>query len=80
MLQPCHHDYGGKAQLRGFILIDAKDLGAAIRVATKISPVCLGSVEVWPIWAHKQLWPRRADSVSERMNVHKGETWQRKFS
>jgi hypothetical protein len=50
VLQPCHHDHGGKEQLCGFILIDAKDLDAAIRMTTKISPARLGSVEVWPIW------------------------------
>ena len=39
-----------KEQLGGFILIDARDLDDAIRVASKIPPARLGSVEVRPIW------------------------------
>lgn len=35
-----------KEQLLGFILIDAKDLGDAVRVASQIPCACLGSVEV----------------------------------
>jgi hypothetical protein len=38
-----------KEQLGGFILIDARDLDDAIRVAAKIPPGRLGSVEVRPI-------------------------------
>jgi hypothetical protein len=43
-----------KEQLGGFILIDARDLDDAIRVASKIPPARLGSVEVRPIWELKQ--------------------------
>jgi hypothetical protein len=43
-----------KEQLGGFILIHARDLDDAIRVAAKIPPARLGSVEVWPIWELKQ--------------------------
>jgi hypothetical protein len=43
-----------KEQLGGFILIDARDLDDAIRVASKIPPARLGSVEVRPIWDLKQ--------------------------
>jgi len=38
-----------KEQLGGFVLIEAKDLNDAIRVASKIPPARLGSVEVRPV-------------------------------
>jgi hypothetical protein len=38
-----------KEQLGGFILIEAKDLDDAIRVASKIPPARLGGVEVRPV-------------------------------
>jgi hypothetical protein len=38
-----------KEQLGGFILIDAKDLDDALRVAARIPPGRLGSIEVRPI-------------------------------
>jgi hypothetical protein len=38
-----------KEQLGGFILIDARDLNDAIRVASKIPPARLGCIEVRPI-------------------------------
>lgn len=38
-----------KKQLGGFYVIDARDLNEAIRVASKIPPARLGSVEVRPI-------------------------------
>jgi hypothetical protein len=38
-----------KEQLGGFILIDARDLNEAIRVASKIPPARLGCVEVRPV-------------------------------
>src|SRR5215510_5068690 len=38
-----------KEQLGGFILIEAEDLNDAIRVASKIPPGRLGSIEVRPI-------------------------------
>ncbi len=44
-----------KEQLGGFILIEARDLNEAIRVASGMPPGCLGSIEVRPI---KDLGPR----------------------
>jgi hypothetical protein len=41
--------------LRGFILIDAKDLNEAIQGASKIPPARLGCIEVRPI---KELNPQ----------------------
>jgi hypothetical protein len=38
-----------KEHLGGFIVIDASDLGEAVRLASKIPPARLGSVEVRPI-------------------------------
>lgn len=38
-----------KEQLGGYYLIDVKDLNDAIRVASKIPPARLGSIEVRPI-------------------------------
>jgi hypothetical protein len=38
-----------KEQLGGFYLIDARDLPEAIRVASRIPPARLGSIEVRPI-------------------------------
>jgi hypothetical protein len=38
-----------KEQLGGFIVIEARDLNDAIRVASKIPPARLGSIEVRPI-------------------------------
>lgn len=38
-----------KEQLGGFILIDARDLNEAIRVASRIPPARLGCIEVRPI-------------------------------
>ncbi len=38
-----------KEQLGGFMLIEAKDLNDAIRVASKIPPARLGCIEVRPI-------------------------------
>ncbi|HEY6085351.1 MAG TPA: YciI family protein [Nitrospira sp.] len=38
-----------KEQLGGFYMIHARDLNDAIRVATKIPPARLGSIEVRPI-------------------------------
>ncbi|MFZ0725745.1 MAG: YciI family protein [Desulfobacterales bacterium] len=43
-----------KEQLAGFYLIDARDLNEAIRVASKIPPARVGSIEVRPI---RQLKP-----------------------
>ena len=38
-----------KEQLAGFYLIDARDLNDAIRVASKIPPARVGSIEIRPI-------------------------------
>lgn len=38
-----------KEQLSGFYLIDAKDLDEAIRIAAKIPPATVGSIEVRPV-------------------------------
>jgi hypothetical protein len=38
-----------KEQLAGFYLIDAKDLDAAIEVASRIPPARAGSVEIRPV-------------------------------
>jgi hypothetical protein len=38
-----------KEQLGGFVLIEARDLNEAIRVASKIPPGRLGCIEVRPI-------------------------------
>ena len=38
-----------KEQLAGFYLIDARDLGEAIQLASKIPPGTVGSIEVRPI-------------------------------
>jgi hypothetical protein len=45
-----------KEQLGGFIVIEARDLNEAIRLASKIPPLRLGSIEVRPIL---ELEPRR---------------------
>src|SRR5262245_52344191 len=37
-----------KEQLAGFYLIDAKDLDEAVRIASKIPPARVGSIEVRP--------------------------------
>ncbi len=41
-----------KEQLGGFMLIEARDLNDAIRVASKIPPVRLGCIEVRPVREH----------------------------
>lgn len=38
-----------KEQLAGFYLIDAKDLDEAVRLAAKIPPARVGSIEVRPV-------------------------------
>ena len=38
-----------KEQLAGFYLIDAEDLDEALRVAAKIPPARVGSIEVRPV-------------------------------
>jgi hypothetical protein len=45
-----------KEQLGGFIVIEARDLNEAIRLASKIPPARLGCIEVRPI---QELEPRR---------------------
>ena len=41
-----------KEQLGGFLLIEARDLNEAIRVAAKLPPMRLGCVEVRPVGEH----------------------------
>ena len=43
-----------KEQLAGFYLIDARDLNDAIRIASRIPPARIGSIEVRPV---RQLQP-----------------------
>lgn len=38
-----------KEQLAGFYLIDARDLNEAIRIASRIPPARIGSIEVRPV-------------------------------
>ncbi len=40
-----------KEQLGGFILIEARDLGEAVQVASRIPPARLGCIEVRPVLA-----------------------------
>ena len=52
-----------KEQLAGFYLVDAQDLDEAIRIASKIPPARVGSIEVRPV---RQLSPERGgDRASE---------------
>jgi hypothetical protein len=46
-----------KEQLAGFYLIEARDLNEAIRLASKIPPARLGSVEVRPVWQYERSAP-----------------------
>jgi hypothetical protein len=39
-----------KEQLGGYYLIEAKDLNAAIQIASKIPSARFGSIEVRPVW------------------------------
>jgi hypothetical protein len=45
-----------KEQLGGFIVIEARDLDEALRLASKIPPLRLGCIEVRPV---QELEPRR---------------------
>jgi hypothetical protein len=45
-----------KEQLAGFYLIDAKDLNEALKIAAKIPPARVGSIEVRPV---RQLDPQK---------------------
>ena len=44
-----------KEQLAGFYLVEAKDLDEAIQIAAKIPPAGVGSVEVRPIRAIREM-------------------------
>ena len=48
-----------KEQLAGFYLVDAQDLDEAIRIASKIPPARVGSIEVRPV---RQLSPERGSA------------------
>src|SRR3954471_11798063 len=41
-----------KEQLGGFYLVEAKDLDAAIEIASRIPSARVGSIEVRPIWVY----------------------------
>ena len=45
-----------KEHIGGFIVIEARDMDEAVRLASKIPPACLGPIEVRPI---QELEPRR---------------------
>jgi hypothetical protein len=49
-----------KEQLAGIILIEAKDLDDALRVASKIPSVRIGTIEVRPVWELTRSTPDRA--------------------
>lgn len=51
-----------KEQLGGFYLIEARDLNDAIRVASKMPPARIGSVEVRPVREFDSNWPERSDA------------------
>jgi hypothetical protein len=48
-----------KEQLGGFYLIEARDLNEAIRLAARMPPARVGSIEVRPIEEVAPRWPRR---------------------
>ena len=56
-IRKSHREFGGRAvhgaetkeQLAGFYMIEAKDLDEAIRLASRIPPARVGSIEVRPI-------------------------------
>ncbi len=41
---------GTQEQLGGFLLIEARDLNDALRIASQLPSARYGRVEVWPIW------------------------------
>ena len=47
-----------KEQLLGIYLIEARDLGEAVRVAARIPAARIGSIEVRPVWDLRQHEPR----------------------
>ena len=50
-----------KEQLAGFYLIEARDLNEAIRIASRIPPARIGSIEVRPV---RQLAPQQPPAGS----------------
>ena len=50
-----------KEQLAGFYLIEARDLNEAIRIASRIPPARIGSIEVRPV---RELVPQQSQAGS----------------
>lgn len=55
-----------KEQLAGFYLIEARDLNEAIRIASRIPPARIGSIEVRPV---RQLAPKQRDDAGAQAGV-----------
>lgn len=55
-----------KEQLAGFYLVEAQDLNEAIRIAERIPPARVGSIEVRPV---RQLDPSRGLPASENHSI-----------
>jgi hypothetical protein len=60
-----------KEQLAGFYMIEAKDLDEAIRLASKIPPARVGSIEVRPIRPIRETVAaaRKAETADERPSL-----------
>jgi hypothetical protein len=58
-----------KEQLGGFVLIDARDLNEAIRVASRMPSARLGSIEVRPIRELEQVASRMPSSPPGSIEV-----------
>ena len=58
-----------REQLGGFYLIEATDLNDAIRVASKMPPARIGSIEVRPL---KEIAPAREQAIHPREEKHHG--------
>jgi hypothetical protein len=54
-----------KEQLTGFYMIEAKDLDEAIRIASNIPPVRVGSIEVRPVRPIRETVARAAAAKSQ---------------
>lgn len=55
-----------KEQLAGFYLIEARDLNEAIRIASRIPPARIGSIEVRPV---RELVPQQTGSAGAAANA-----------
>jgi len=58
-----------KEHLGGFLVIEARDLGEALRLASKIPPARLGSIEIRPI---QELEPRRVPGSGDTILGFRG--------